>query len=109
LETENETLCRKVQDLERELQCRSPSKTPRKAKVASLNLGDIRVAAGSDSRNAALGSALSKVNGLSLTDSASKAGTSSPGKTSAKKIRKLTARKWDLMDENEMVAFESYY
>lgn len=33
----------------------------------------------------------------------------SPGKTPGKKMRKLTARKWDLMDENEMDAFENHY
>ncbi|KAK4697259.1 hypothetical protein P7C71_g789, partial [Lecanoromycetidae sp. Uapishka_2] len=108
LETENETLRRRLQDLERELQCRSPTASPRKGKVPSLNLGDIRIAAGSGSGNEALGSALSKFNSLSLGESAPKAGTNSPGKTPGKKIRKLTARKWDLMDENEMDAFESY-
>lgn len=33
----------------------------------------------------------------------------SPSKTAGKKMRQLTARKWDLMDENEMDAFENHY
>jgi hypothetical protein len=105
LETENETLRCKLEALERELQCRSPTKSPKKAKVPSLNLSDIRVAAGSDSGNEALACAFQKLNGLGLTEPAE---CRSPGKTPGKKIRKLTARRWDLMDENEMDAFENY-
>ena len=101
LETENESLRRKLEALERELQCRSPTKSPKKAKVPSLDLSDIRVAAGSGSGNETLASAFQKLNGLSLTDVAE-------GRSLGKKIRKLTARKWDLMDENEMDAFENY-
>ncbi|KAL2043995.1 hypothetical protein N7G274_003516 [Stereocaulon virgatum] len=105
LETENETLRCKLEALERELQCRSPTKSPKKAKVPSLNLSDIRVAAGSDSGNGTLASAFQKLNGLDLTEPAE---CRSLGKTPGKKIRKLTARRWDLMDENEMDAFENY-
>lgn len=108
LEGENETLRRKLQDVEHELQCRSPTHSPRKPKVLSLNLGENRMAAGSGGGNEALGSALSKFNGLRMIDPTLKAGTNSPGKTPIKKIRKLTARKWDLMAENEMEAFENY-
>lgn len=64
------------------------------------------MAAGSGSGNDALGNAFSKFNGL--LDAAAKVGSNTPGKTPGKKIRKLTARKWDLMDENEMDAFENY-
>ena len=64
------------------------------------------MAGGSGSGNDALGNALSKLNGLSMTEPAE---ARSPGKTAGKKIRKLTARKWDLMDEKEMDAFENYY
>jgi len=73
--------------------------------VPSLNLTDVRLAAGGANRNDSFGSALSKLNGMTLTDAVQ---SKSPGKTPEKKIRKLTARKWDLMDENEMDAFEKY-
>lgn len=98
----------KLEALEREWQCRSPTKSSKKAKVPSLGLSDIRVAAGmcsSDSGNEALASAFQKLNGLGLTEPAE---CRSPGKIPGKKIRKLTARRWDLMDENEMDAFENY-
>ena len=49
-----------------------------------------------------------KLNGMSLKD-ASEPRRQSPGKTPGKKMRKLTTRKWDLMDENEMDAFENDY
>ena len=49
-----------------------------------------------------------KLNGMSLKD-ASEPRRQSPGKTPRKKMRKLTTRKWDLMDENEMDAFENDY
>ena len=53
-----------------------------------------------------LGTTLLKLNSMSLTEAAeSKA--QSPVKTPGKKMRKLTTRKWDLMDENEMDAFEN--
>ena len=55
-----------------------------------------------------LGTALFKLNGMSLTDAAD-CKPQSPSKTPGKKMRKLTARKWDLMDENEMDAFEHHY
>lgn len=46
-----------------------------------------------------------KLNAISLTESKAQ----SPGKTPGKKMRKLTTRKWDLMDENELDAFENHY
>ena len=99
LEKENEALRRKLEGLERELQCRSPTRSPRKPQISSPsgNLG-----AG------ALGTTLFKLNGMNLTDPAEYK-PQSPGKTPGKKMRKLTARKWDLMDENEMDAFENNY
>lgn len=45
---------------------------------------------------------------MSLTDAA-EGELRSPGKTAGKKMRKLTTRKWDLMDENELDAFENDY
>ena len=49
-----------------------------------------------------------KHNGMSLTDAA-ECKPQSPSKTPGKRIKKLTARKWDLMDENEMDALENEY
>ncbi|KAF6239655.1 hypothetical protein HO173_002201 [Letharia columbiana] len=99
LENENEALRRKLEALERDLQCRSPTKAPRKPQLSSPS---------KDYGPAALGTALSKFNGMSLIDAAAYK-AQSPGKTPGKKMRKLTARKWDLMDENEMDAFENHY
>ena len=47
---------------------------------------------------------MSKLNCMTLNDHGER---KSPGKTPGKKIRKLTTRKWDLMDENEMDALEN--
>ena len=51
---------------------------------------------------------MSKLNGMKLTDAAASK-SQSPGKIPGKKVRKLTTRKWDLMDENELDAFENDY
>ena len=110
LEIENEALRQRFETLERELQSRSPTKSRQKLRIPSLALTDIRVAAGSDSGVEALGSALSKLNSLALTDPAeARAAEKTPGKTPGKKVRKLTTRKWDLMDENDLDAFENQY
>lgn len=98
LESENETLRHKLESLERELQCRSPTKPPRTTQTPTT---DLRV------HPDVLGSALSKLNGPTLTDSAAPA-VKPAGMTPGKKLRKLTARKWDLMDENEMDAYSDY-
>lgn len=110
LETENEALRRRFEALERELQSRSPTKSRQKPRIPSLALADIRLAAGSGSGIEALGSALSKLNGLGLTDPAeARSPEKTPGKTPGIKGRKLTTRKWDLMDENDLDAFENHY
>ena len=107
LETENEALRQRFEALERELQCRSPTKSRQKPRIPSLALADIRLAAGSGS---GIGSALSKLNGLGLTDPAeARSPEKTPGKTPGIKVRKLTTRKWDLMDENDLDAFENHY
>ncbi|CAF9922854.1 MAG: hypothetical protein ALECFALPRED_002247 [Alectoria fallacina] len=93
---ENEALRHRLGALERELQCRSPTKAPRKPQPSS------------PSEHGALGAAVFKFNSMSLTDAAEYK-PQSPGKTAGKKMRKLTARKWDLMDENEMDAFKTNY
>lgn len=97
LENENEALRRKVEALERELQCRSPTQSARKPQLSRPS---------KDYGPDALGTTLFKLNGMSLTDAA-ECKPQSPGKTAGKKMRKLTARKWDLMDENEMDAFQN--
>ena len=99
LKYENEALHRKLEALERELQCRSPTRSPKKPQLSSPS---------KEYGPSALGTALFKLNGMSLTDAA-ESKPQSPGKTAGKKMRKLTARKWDLMDENEMDAFEHNY
>ena len=105
LENENKILRRRLETLERERQCRSPTKSPKKPKIPSLNLTDVRLAAGDADRNDSFGTAVSKLNTLTLNGPTE---SKSPAKTPGKKIRKLTARKWDLMDENEIDAFENY-
>ena len=70
------------------MQSRSPT---RSVKKPQLGLGV---------ENGAGGTTLfEKLNGMSLKEKR----VVTPGK----KIRKLTARKWDLMDENEMDAYEN--
>ena len=70
------------------MQSRSPT---RSVKKPQLGLG---------AENGAGGTTLfEKLNGMSLKEKR----VVTPGK----KIRKLTARKWDLMDENEMDAYEN--
>lgn len=81
------------------MQCRSPTKSRRKPRLSSPN---------QEYGPGALGTAVFKLNGLSLMDAA-ESKPQSPGKTPGKKMKKLTARKWDLMDEKEMDAFENHY
>ena len=110
LETENEALRQRLEGLERQLQCRSPTESRQKPRIPSLAPADIRAAAGSGSGIEALGSTLSKLNGLELTGPAeARSPEKTPGKTPGKKVRKLTTRKWDLMDENDLDAFENHY
>ena len=51
---------------------------------------------------------MSKLNSMKLMD-ATASKPQSPSKTPGKKMRKLTTRKWDLMDENELDAIENEY
>ena len=127
LEEENEVLRRRLENLERELQCGSPTKRRSPQRQASMlrSLGW-----GNDGEEGVLGSSvLNKLNGMSLggqdeeasgeslevatpmkTLGMGRGSLGSPGKTpgSGKKMRKLTARKWDLMDENEMGEYGVY-
>lgn len=166
LERENDALRRRVEMLEREIQCRSPTKS--KARVSkqqvsmldsgsgsggSINDGDD--AGGKKEEESVLRSSLFKLNAMSLGGNGEREGslggreeeeekevdegegemmmrvaaasekvvnatttttiTGTPGRQSkgksmsgsesGRKVRKLTARKWDLMDENEMEGY----
>ena len=93
LQIENEALRRRIDGLEREMQSRSPTKSAKKPLQLGHNLG-LMV------ENGATGTTLyEKLNHLSLKEKR----VVTPGK----KVRKLTARKWDFMDENEMDAYEN--
>ena len=93
LEHENEKLQRSLEALRRELQSQSPTRSARKSQPKALQaLGVV-----SDSGNSLF---------RTLTN------TPNPRdeklvKTPGKNIRKFTARKWDLMDEDEMNAYEN--
>ena len=88
LEHTNETLRRKIYALERELQSRSPTHPEKKQPEKLLSLeGDY-------------GTTLFQLNSMNL-NSEKGLGASSV-KTPGKKVRKFTARKWDLGDENEL-------
>lgn len=102
METENEALRRKLESLERELQSQSPTRSAKKAPLSPR--------AGQD----AFESIESKLGGLRFDEddgSGMEARTPSKAevKTPGRKARKLTAKKWDLMDENEMDAYGEYY
>lgn len=93
LENENDALRRRLDTMEREVQSRSPTKSAKKPQPDyDLGLGP---------ENGVTGTTLyEKLNGMSFKEKR----VMTPGK----KIRKLTARKWDLMDENELDAYENF-
>ena len=100
LETENNALRRKIESLERELQSRSPTRSVKKSPLIPRFGQDELV------------SVTNKFNGIQLKENKSsemEANTPSKAKTPVRKVRKLTAKKWDLMDENEMDAYGEYY
>ena len=125
LEIDNDMLRRKLDNLERELQCRSPtkSKSPKKQAPELPSFG-LNSSNDGDEEPSVLGSSLLKLNAIHLGDGKQgdmdlgggaegedDEGGGMPGKAagmmaktlgSGKKMRKLTARKWDLMDENEL-------
>lgn len=93
LENENDALRRRLDALEHEMHSRSPTRLAKKPQLDS--------SPGAGAENGVCGTTLyERLNGLSLK------GTRTV--TPEKKIRKLTARKWDLMDENEMDAYENF-
>jgi len=93
LESENAALRRRLDTIEREMQSASPTKSAKKPQPDhGFSLG---------AENGVTGTTLyEKLNGMSLKEKR----IMTPGK----KIRKLTARKWDLMDENELDAYENF-
>ena len=100
LETENDALRRKIASLEREMQSRSPTRSAKKSPLSPRF--------GQDE----LGPVLSKLEGMYLKENQSsemEINTPSKAKTPVRKVRKLTAKKWDLMDENEMDAYGECY
>jgi hypothetical protein len=92
LEMENERLRREVEQLKREIQCASPTKSRRQplresSRLAarasdSFGLDELRISTGSDGDRESMSSV-----------------RASP----TKKVRKLTTRKWDLMDEGDLL------
>ena len=105
LEHENESLRSRVEMLEREALCRSPTKSPRRA---SKPITPLKAPAGARDF---LGIAAINLNGASIgSRKASEGANANVPKTpgAVKKMKKLTARKWDLMDENEMDEYRSY-
>ena len=90
LEDENAALARRVEALERELQCRSPTKKQKlKMPLATANAENLL-------RSAEIEKALKGMHAMNIADA--DAGVA-VGKTPGKKVRKLTTRKWDLGDE----------
>ncbi|KAI4110777.1 MAG: hypothetical protein LQ339_001053 [Xanthoria mediterranea] len=96
LEGENEQLRRRLDALEREINSRSPS--PSMRKPAPFTTPRKTLSSGEDE----VGTTLFKLNAMSLTPKEPKM---SPAGKKTPRIRKLTARKWDLMDENELDAY----
>lgn len=95
LEVENETLRRKLDALERELQFQSPTRSQKKKQQQQEPpfMDDC-------------GTTLFKLNSLSL--NSEKGMGASPMKTPGKKFRKFTARRWDLGDENDLDGYGAY-
>ncbi|KAL8735077.1 MAG: hypothetical protein Q9181_002935 [Wetmoreana brouardii] len=97
LEAENERLRHRLEAIEREMNSRSPTLSSKKppqlttpSKPSSIGENDF-------------GTTLFKLNMLNLLPKEPE--MTPAGITPGKKVRKLTARKWDLMDENELDAY----
>jgi hypothetical protein len=92
LEMENMRLRREVELLTRQLQSRSPTRRPAQPGPS----GESMLRGGPLTELSSVGNALER---LRIASDSAAQGTSSP----LRKVRKLTARKWDLMDEGEML------
>ncbi|KAL8666071.1 MAG: hypothetical protein Q9202_001808 [Teloschistes flavicans] len=98
LQAENDRLRRRLDTLERELNSQSPTRSSRKTphrlitptKPSSIGDDDF-------------GTTLFKLNAMNLTPKEHRMSPAS--KTPGRKARKLTTRKWDLMDENDLDAY----
>lgn len=97
LEAENERLRRQLESLEREISSRSPTRSSRKPSQP-LNTPRKQVI----ESDGDIGMTMFKLNAMNLSPKEPK--ISHVGKTPRKKIRKLTTRKCDLMDENDLKA-----
>lgn len=96
LEFENDQLRSKITALERELNCRSPSKKSKSKKTALENSRNANFLG----RESDIEVALRKMDHLKLADSMFKGSPTadSPGK----KQRKISTRKWDLAPEDDL-------
>ena len=96
LQNENQALRSQLDALRRELHSQSPTRSAKKAQLqAPPVLGIV-----SDNSAYSTTTLYDTPTGLSHKEKRE-------AKTPGKKIRKFTARKWDLMDENEMDAYEN--
>ncbi|KAL2008360.1 hypothetical protein VTN00DRAFT_8342 [Thermoascus crustaceus] len=95
LERENDQLRSKIAALERELNCRSPTKKP-KAKKDTTASRDSSLDHGTLGRESDIDSALRSMDYLKLADA------NAAPKPPVKKQRKMTTRKWDLGPEDEI-------
>ena len=100
LEAENERLRRQLQSLEQEINSRSPTRSSKKPPQRLTTPQKPSSGTGDD-----FGTTLFKLSTMNLSPKEPKL-MSPISKTPGKRIRKLTTRKWDLMDENELEAYE---
>ncbi|KAL8841214.1 MAG: hypothetical protein Q9170_001003 [Blastenia crenularia] len=101
LEAENERLRRRVESLEREINSKSPTQSSKKP-VQQLTTPRKQLSETDDE----LGMTMFKLTAMNLSPKEPK--MSPVGKMPGKKLRKLTTRKWDLMDENELDAYNMF-
>lgn len=100
LEAENERLRRQLDSLEREINSRSPSRISKQPQQLTTSTPRKQLGDAADD----FGMTLFKLSAMNLSPKEPK---SSPvSKTPGKRIRKLTTRKWDLMDEDELDSYE---
>ncbi|OJJ39415.1 hypothetical protein ASPWEDRAFT_25251 [Aspergillus wentii DTO 134E9] len=94
LEFENDQLRSKIAALERELQCRSPTKKSKSKNVLEPSHNSNLLGRESDVENA-----LRRMDGIKLADSMF---ATTPSSSPGKKQRKMATRKWDLAPEDEI-------
>jgi hypothetical protein len=99
LERENDILRHRLATMEQDLVCRSPTRKP-KAKQNLFNTHDSSLDSSLGGRESDLENIFQKVNTLKLAEDYQSPSTTP--KASAKKPRKLTARKRDLGPEEEL-------